>query len=126
MTGIASYDPPGGTGGSHADAPALATFCLRLAAGWGEVPLAAARATGRQKGQVARVRHLAAYLAHVGAGLSQRRVARDLCCHVSSIAYALRRIEEERESPRFDREVTHLERQLKGHFCGLRTPGGVQ
>lgn len=126
MTGIASYDTPGAAGGFHADAPALATLCLRLAAGWGEVPLAAVKAAGRQKGQVARVRHLAAYLAHVGGGLSQRRIARDLCCHVSSVAYALRRIEEERESPHFDREVAHLEGQLQGHFCGLRTPGGVQ
>ena len=123
---IASYDPPAPSGRFEPDAPALAVLCLRLAARWGAVPLASASAPGRQSGQVARVRHLAAYLAHVAIGLPQRRIARDLCCHVSTVGYALRRIEEERERPRFDREVAHLEGELKGHVGSLRIHGDGQ
>lgn len=98
--------------------PGVTTHCLRTAAAAFGEAADSLEGPGRRAGRAAQARHLAAYLAHVSCQLPQRCVARDLACHVSSITYAVRRIEEARERAAFDRLVADLETQLRGDTMG--------
>lgn len=111
MQGISSYY----RGPFRPSVPAVAGvagLCLRLAATACSLAPPLVAAGGRHWGAAAQARHLAFYLAHVAGGLPQRRVAREMGCHVSSVAYGIRRIEEGREQGAFNALVGDLERHL--------------
>ncbi|MFG1403478.1 helix-turn-helix domain-containing protein [Xanthobacter sediminis] len=67
----------------------------------------------RSPAQVAAARQLAMYLAHVVLGLSQAEVARTFGRDRTTVAYACRRIEDQRDEAGFDQHVTALETCLR-------------
>jgi chromosomal replication initiation ATPase DnaA len=69
---------------------------------------------GRRRGcpPVAAARQLAAYLAHTSLRLPRAALAAALGRDVSTIAHALRSVEDRRDDPAFDLAVTMVERAL--------------
>ena len=59
--------------------------------------------------QVAAARQLAIYLAHVALGYDLTRLAAAFGRDRATLRHALRRIEDERDDPAFDRQLTGLE-----------------
>jgi hypothetical protein len=59
--------------------------------------------------QVAAARQLAIYLAHVALGYDLTRLAAAFGRDRATLRHALRRIEDERDDPAFDRQITGLE-----------------
>ncbi|AVO44017.1 helix-turn-helix domain-containing protein [Phreatobacter cathodiphilus] len=59
--------------------------------------------------QVAAARQLAIYLAHVALGYELTRLAAAFGRDRATLRHALRRIEDERDDPAFDRQLTGLE-----------------
>ena len=53
------------------------------------------------------------YLAHTGAGLSIRDIARRLKCHASTISRRIARIEQQRDDPLIDLTLSQIEAKLK-------------
>lgn len=70
-------------------------------------------ATCDRSAPVARARQLAMYLAHVALGLTQSQVAEGFRRDRRTVAHACLRIEERREVPAFDGDVTVLEAGLR-------------
>lgn len=80
----------------------------------GELGVTAAAITGPRKGasQVVRARQMAAYLCAVDLERSANRLAPIFGRHRTTIDHALRRIEDGRDDPAFDRQMSRLEAQL--------------
>ncbi|HZX86300.1 MAG TPA: helix-turn-helix domain-containing protein [Reyranella sp.] len=94
----------------QSDAPfESCSIAARLAAKAAGVPLDEVLHAQRGCRDSAAARALAMYLAHVGLGVSMRRVALGFNRHRSTVAYACRRIEERREVAGWDRWVDALE-----------------
>ena|SRR5689334_20056043 len=68
----------------------------------------------RRRGRppVAAARQLAAYLAHTSLGLPRALLAEGLGRDISTIAHALRAVEDRRDDPAFDLALTMVERAL--------------
>lgn len=74
------------------------------------VPLAAILEARRRVDR--RRRHLAAYLAHVGAGQPLKQVAREAGLAPSSLREAVGKLEDRRDDPAFDAWLGNLERRI--------------
>jgi chromosomal replication initiation ATPase DnaA len=70
--------------------------------------------TSRRRGRppVAAARQLAAYLAHTSLGIPRAALAATLGRDISTIAHALRSVEDRRDNPTFDVALTMVERAL--------------
>lgn len=69
-------------------------------------------ASGRSAHNVAKARHVAMYLAHIGFGMSLARVASAFGRDRSTVAHACRQIEDKRDDPAFDVWLETLEQGL--------------
>ncbi len=67
----------------------------------------------RGRAKTALARQVAMYLAHVGCELSLTSVGRLFGRDRSTVAYACKRVEDEREEASFDRAVTMMERSVR-------------
>ncbi|ALN73989.1 MULTISPECIES: helix-turn-helix domain-containing protein [unclassified Aureimonas] len=67
----------------------------------------------RARADIAHARHTAIYLAHVAFQLPPLLVAEGFGRDRSSVAYALQRIEDQRDDPDFDRLLTRMENLAK-------------
>ena len=76
----------------------------------------------RARADIAHARHTANYLAHVAFQLPLVFVAKGFGRDRTSVAYALQRIEDERDDPEFDRLLTRME-QLSRACRQLTLPG---
>lgn len=76
----------------------------------------------RARADIAHARHTAIYLAHVAFQLPLVFVAKGFGRDRTSVAYALQRIEDERDDPDFDRLLTRME-QLSRACRQLTLPG---
>jgi len=90
---------------------------LALAAVWSGLSVEALSDGARGDARLARARHLACYLGHVGLGLSRARVALLVGRDRTSVSYACARIEAERDEPSFDRDVSRLEAAAQFAAC---------
>lgn len=86
------------------------------------VPVAEILADRRARAPVAHARHMAMYLAHVAFQLPLTTVAAGFDRDRSSIAYAVTRIEDERDDRGFDALMTRME-QLALSCRRLAVPG---
>lgn len=80
------------------------------------VPPQELRARTRRTASVARARQVAMYLAHVGLGLSYTDAGRLFGRDRTTVAHACRLVEDQREDPRFDASLDHLERALRARL----------
>ncbi len=78
------------------------------------VPASAIFAANQRKAPVAFARQLAMYLCHVVGDMSLRDVAAGFGRDRTTVSHACHAIEDRRECPIFDRQVEHLERELRG------------
>lgn len=69
-------------------------------------------AAGRSAHHVAKARHIAMYLAHIGFGMSLARVATAFERDRSTVAHACRQIEDKRDDAAFDQWLETLEQGL--------------
>jgi chromosomal replication initiation ATPase DnaA len=83
------------------------------------VSLAELQAPTRGSAQVARARQRVMYLAHTVFGLRISAIARECNRHHSTVAYACRLVEEQRDDPAVDRTITALEEKLSARCHGL-------
>lgn len=67
----------------------------------------------KRKASVAFARQLSMYLCHVVGDMSLRDVASELGRDRTTVSHACHAIEDRRECPIFDRQIEHLERDLK-------------
>ena len=75
---------------------------------------------GRCETAIADARHLAIYLAHVILGHGMARLAAVFGRDRASLRHALRRVEDRRDDPRFDRWLSGLEAVLLPlRHCGI-------
>ena len=93
-----------------------------------DVPVAAITAPNRASAASAHARHVAMYLAHVTLQLRPGQVAAGFGRDRTSVAYAVRRIEDRRDEPAFDALMDRLERLATAcrHFAsrgGTAEPG---
>lgn len=65
--------------------------------------------------RVETARQAAAYLAHVGFGLTYAAVGRGISRHRSTVRHACARIEDRRDCDRLDRALTALEATVRHH-----------
>lgn len=97
-------------------APAGCRLALAIAAAAFDVAPEAISAPRRGEADVAAARHVAIYLAHVVYQAPMRAVGEAFGRDRTSVAHALRRIEDRRDEPDFDRRMERLERLAS--FCG--------
>lgn len=70
-------------------------------------------AANRRNAPVAFARQLAMYLCHVVGDMSLRDVAGEFARDRTTVSHACHAIEDRRECPIFDRQIEHLERELR-------------
>ena len=75
-------------------------------------------ARGRGGGGLALARQMAMYLAHITVGLAVARVGDGFGRHSTTVYHACSVVEERREDPYVDRELTRLEARLVGELTG--------
>src|SRR3990167_1213768 len=73
----------------------------------------------KRKASVAFARQLSMYLCHVVGDMSLRDVATEFGRDRTTVSHACHAIEDRRECPIFDRQIEHLERNLKGRIRDL-------
>ena len=78
-----------------------------------EVPLDDLRAGTRRGARAAFARHITMYLMHVVYRLTVSEVAREFGRDRSTASHACHRVEDLRDNPDFDRQLTHLENILR-------------
>lgn len=89
--------------------PATIDIAIALAAWDSGVELADIGGDRRGEAQVAGARQLAIYLAHVALGHDLSRLSLAFGRDRATIRHALRRVEDDRDDPDFDRRVSRLE-----------------
>ncbi len=67
----------------------------------------------RNKAPIAFARQLAMYLCHVVADMSLRDVADEFDRDRTTVSHACHAVEDRRECPIFDRQIEHLEKELR-------------
>jgi hypothetical protein len=100
------------------------TVAAALAAWVAGVDRLALFGESRGGAQVAAARQLAIYLAHVALGYDLTRLAAAFGRDRATLRHALRRIEDERDDPAFDRQLTGLEAIL--HAAAARDVSGPE
>lgn len=90
--------------------PAACRMALALAAAAFDVSAEEIRAAGRRTAVVSLARHVAIYIAHVVFQLPMQCVAEGFGRDRTSVGHAVRRVEERRDGPEFDRLMDRLER----------------
>lgn len=91
---------------------------IALVARQKNVPIQLLTHKSRSRLPAARARQLAMYLSHVMLGRNLSEVGEAFGRDRTTVSYACALIEDMREDPRFDEEVTTLERQIEaGGFC---------
>jgi len=68
----------------------------------------------KRNAAIAFARQLAMYLCHVVGDMSLRDVATEFGRDRTTVSHACHAIEDRRECPIFDRQIDHLERELRG------------
>lgn len=86
---------------------------LRLTARTCGVEYAHVAAANKRSAPVAFARQLAMYLCHVVGDMSLRDVAAEFARDRTTVSHACHAIEDRRERPIFDRQIEHLERELR-------------
>lgn len=89
---------------------------IDLVAALYNVPGRELRQPGRSTLDVARVRQIAMYVAHVTLGLSQWQVGAGFGRDRTTVLYACRQIEDLRDEPEFERAVAMTERVVAAAF----------
>ena len=82
------------------------------------------RAPNRSATDIARVRQIGMYVAHVTLGLRMADVATGFSRRKSTVVHACHLIEDMREAPDFDRVVAKVEEIVRIAFS-LSVPGGI-
>ncbi len=85
----------------------------------------------KRKASVAFARQLSMYLCHVVGDMSLRDVASEFSRDRTTVSHACHAIEDRRECPIFDRQIEHLERNLKKQIramigAGVSADGAVE
>lgn len=105
------------------DDPAI-TVAVGLAAWASGVESGAILAASRGEAPVASARQLAVYLAHVVLGHDLTRLSQVFRRDRATLRHALRRVEDDRDDPEFDRRVARLEAILMPLRALSRPEGG--
>ncbi|MCR6673363.1 MAG: chromosomal replication initiator DnaA [Devosia ginsengisoli] len=82
------------------------------------VPIRLLTHKSRSRLPVARARQLAMYLSHIVLGRSLLEIAEAFGRDRTTVSYACAVIEDMRDDPRFDEEVTALEQQIEAGMAG--------
>lgn len=80
------------------------------------------RRSGRSQAEIARVRQIAMYVAHVALGLSMKDVGRGFGRDRTTVAYACHAVEDLRDDAEYDRVVALTEKVARAAFrdCIMR------
>ena len=120
---ISDRVPGRGTIATHGDRDRSLAICeamIDIAAALFNVSSKELRRTGRTAQEVARVRQIAMYVAHVTLGIAQREVGRGFGRDRTTVLHACHLIEDLRDDAEFDRIVAVAERIALAAF-GART-----
>ncbi|MEN3791972.1 helix-turn-helix domain-containing protein [Fulvimarina sp. MAC3] len=99
-----------GPGSGQEDEAKLCRVAIAVAAVLLDVDPQEIEKPNRSKASACEARHVAMYLAHVVFQVSLIRAGRAFGRDRTSIAHAVRRIEDRRDDPEFDAKIEHLER----------------
>ncbi len=88
-------------------------FVLAMVAHLYEVSPRDLRSRSRRGAQAAFARQVAMYLTHVVYGLTMKEAARAIGRDASTAVHACHRIEDLRDDPQFDRQLTQIENVLR-------------
>lgn len=91
---------------------------MALVARQKNVPIRLLTHKSRSRLPVARARQLAMYLSHIVLGRSLLEIAEAFGRDRTTVSYACAVIEDMRDDPHFDEEVTALERQIEADMAG--------
>lgn len=103
----------------HSMARCACDDVIALVARQKNVPIRLLTHTSRSRLPVARARQLAMYLSHVMLGRSLLEIGEAFGRDRTTVSYACALIEDMRDDPAFDDEVSRLERQIEAAMTGV-------